>query len=120
MMLEIPDTYSWFLHGRSIGRAARGRQADSNSARLYSIPPSTMGPSTRENPPRTINWLFSNPVNVRRAVHCIDVPGHPRDPAVEALEWVAALKENFRFQAHKSTIEFWKVSYRPRHYPLAV
>ena len=50
----------------------------------------------------------------------MSVPGYPVDPAVEELEWVAALKENFRFRAHKSTIAFWKVSYRPRHYPLAV
>ena len=79
-----------------------------------------MSPSTRESPPRIINWLFSNQVNVRRVVHSIDVPGHPRDPPVEKLEWVAALKKHFDFRVKESTILFWQVSYQPRHYPLAV
>ena len=79
-----------------------------------------MSRSTRGNPPRRLNWLFSNSVNVRRLVQYMDIDGHPSDPAIGELEWVAALKKRFDFRVKESTILFWQVSYRPRHYPLAV
>ena len=69
-----------------------------------------MSLSTRENPSRTIVWLFHSPANAKSKLWWMTIPGHSLDTSVGKLEWVASLKDMFEFQVIRASIEFWVVS----------
>ena len=73
-------------------------------------PPTPTSMNTRGNPLRNVNWLFFNPANADSTVWNVTIPGHALDTSVGNLEWVANLKDNFKFRTNVANIKFWTVS----------
>lgn len=65
--------------------------------------------STRSSPGlRFIAWLFFDSINAKSVVYPLSVPDY--SVYVGNLDWTAALKRKFNFEADQSTLKFYAVN----------